>query len=189
MPEKYYLVSCSLDQYIPFCDVFIIPYLIWFPYQFGLLGYFLWGGTTKEEFYRFFLLITSGMTFFLVVSFFYPTRLDIRPEIHYGTNLFQNMIYYLYKTDPPANVLPSIHVFNSIVFHIAYCRSKEKGKDRLAKRISFVIMMSIVVSTGMIKQHSVIDILAGILMAGVGYVFVYRVCRRRDTVQEEDYVY
>ena len=37
--EPEYIIHCKLDEMIPFCEVFIIPYIFWFPY---VGGAFIW---------------------------------------------------------------------------------------------------------------------------------------------------
>ena len=32
VPDKVHIINCAIDQYIPFVEVFIIPYLLWFAY-------------------------------------------------------------------------------------------------------------------------------------------------------------
>lgn len=34
-PEHPFIVTNPLDRYIPFCEYFIVPYLLWFPYLIG----------------------------------------------------------------------------------------------------------------------------------------------------------
>ena len=37
--KKYYSVHCALDDAIPFCEWFFIPYLFWFVWLVGTLAY------------------------------------------------------------------------------------------------------------------------------------------------------
>ncbi|MDE6685928.1 MAG: phosphatase PAP2 family protein, partial [Lachnospiraceae bacterium] len=164
---------------IPYCGVFIVPYLLWFPYQFVLLGYFFMGGLNHKEFYRFMTYICGGMTCFLLVSWLYPNALELRPVLPSDGNVFDRMVQGLYWIDTPTNVLPSIHVFNSVVFHVTFCRGLERGSRRGWKRLSFVLVVLIVISTVLIKQHSVIDIVLGFTMAGMGYLLIYQRMLRR----------
>lgn len=174
--DVYHVIECGMDRIIPFCSVFIIPYLMWFPYQFILLGYFLMGGLDHKEFYRFMAYLCGGMTCFLLVSWLYPTALDLRPVLPVGGSVFDRMVRGLYSIDTPTNVMPSLHVYNSIVFHIAFCRSfslRDSGPD-IGKVFSLAMIILIIISTVMIKQHSLIDIAMGMVMAGAGYLQVYK---------------
>lgn len=177
--DSYHIIECGIDRWIPYCSVFIVPYLLWFPYQFVLLGYFFMGGLNHKEFYRFMTYICGGMTCFLLVSWLYPNALELRPVLPSDGSVFDRMVQGLYWIDTPTNVLPSIHVFNSVVFHVTFCRGLERGSRRGWKRLSFALVVLIVISTVLIKQHSVIDIVLGFLMAGVGYLLIYQRMLRR----------
>ena len=37
--HSYHIVHTVFDDWIPFCEVFIIPYLLWFPYMFLAVFY------------------------------------------------------------------------------------------------------------------------------------------------------
>lgn len=177
--DFYHVIECRIDRGIPYCSVFIVPYLLWFPYQFVLLGYFFMGGLNHKEFYQFMTYICGGMTCFLLVSWLYPNALELRPVLPSDGSVFDRMVQGLYRIDTPTNVLPSIHVFNSVVFHVTFCRGLERGFWRGWKRLSFALIVLIVISTVLIKQHSVIDIVLGFAMAGMGYLLVYQRMLRR----------
>ena len=83
------------------------------------------------------------------------------------------MVAWLYATDTPTNLFPSIHVYNSLCAHIAICSSKEfKNRPKL-KLASFILMASIILATMFLKQHSVFDVVTAFVMAAVMYSFVY----------------
>lgn len=177
--ESYHIIECRIDRMIPYCSVFIMPYLLWFPYQFTLLGYFFMGGLDHKEFYRFMIYICGGMTCFLLVSWLYPNVLELRPVLLPDGSVFDRMVQGLYLIDTPTNVLPSIHVFNSVVFHITFCRRVGRRTGCGQKSLSLVLITLIIISTVLIKQHSVIDIALGFVMAGIGYLLIYQRMLRR----------
>ena len=172
--DSYHIIECGIDRMIPYCGVFIVPYLMWFPYQFALLGYFFMGGLDHKQFYRFMIYICGGMTCFLLISWVYPNALELRPALPLRGDVFDRMVQGLYQIDTPTNVLPSIHVYNSMVFHITFCRGLERGTRRGWKRLSAVLVALIILSTVLVKQHSVIDLALGFLMAGIGYLLLYK---------------
>lgn len=98
-----------------------------------------------------------------------PTGLDLRPYRVYGSDLFAQAVRMLYATDTPLNVCPSIHVFNSVTLMMAYYRSRifETPGRRWMRPASAVLCVSIIASTVLLKQHSCIDVLLGILLAMV----------------------
>ena len=83
------------------------------------------------------------------------------------------MISVLHKADTNTNIFPSIHVFNSLVVHITICKSDELGKLRLVKIASLVLCVSICLSTMVLKQHSVVDVMGAALMAYGLYPLAY----------------
>lgn len=172
--ESYHIIECGIDRAIPYCGIFIVPYLIWFPYQFALLGYFFMGGLDHKEFYRFMIYICGGMTCFLLVSWLYPNALELRPALPPDGGVIDRMVQGLYLIDTPTNVLPSIHVYNSVVFHITFCRRTKRGMGLGQRRLSFALIALIIISTVLVKQHSVIDLALGLAMAGAGYLLIYK---------------
>ncbi len=172
--DSYHIIECGIDSAIPYCSIFILPYLMWFPYQFALLGYFLMDGLDHKEFYRFMIYICGGMTCFLLVSYLYPNASELRPALPSGGSVFDRMVRELYLIDTPTNVIPSIHVYNSVVFHVILCRKLGRGSGLGWKWLSFISITLIILSTVMIKQHSVIDLALGCVMAWMGYLLVYK---------------
>lgn len=89
-------------------------------------------------------------------------------------NIFTQMISGLYKTDTATNLWPSIHVYNSIGAHLAIAHSKAFENKKGICIASFILAASIVLSTVLIKQHSVFDVLTAFVMAAIMYLVVYR---------------
>ena len=118
---------------------------------------------------QFALPLFAGMTIALACYVILPTGLDLRPYRVYGSDLFAQAVRMLYATDTPLNVCPSIHVFNSVTLMMAYYRSRifETPGRRWMRPASAVLCVSIIASTVLLKQHSCIDVLLGILLAMV----------------------
>lgn len=163
--RHYHVIHSWLDDQIPFCEYFIIPYLLWFVYMVAGVVWFIFRSKDKREYYQLVSVLSMGMTIFLIVSCIYPNRQDLRPEVFTNNNLFTQMVQMLYAADTPTNVLPSIHVFNSLVMFYAINGSPQ-FKDRKGIRIGAgVLSVSIVLSTMFLKQHSVVDVSLGILLS------------------------
>ena len=110
--SDFHVIHAALDDYIPFIEYFIIPYLLWFAF---IVVTFLWFFFNDVSgFYKMAAFLFTGMTIFLIISTLYPNGLDLRPVQFERDNIFVDMVKMLYKADTPTNVLPSIHVFNSI---------------------------------------------------------------------------
>lgn len=167
----YNLIYSPIDDLIPFCELFVIPYYIWFPYMLIVFLYIFF--TSKEEFYKIATLIISGMTLFLIISMIYPNAHQLRPEYFERDNILTKLVTFTYSIDTPTNILPSIHVYNSIGCHIGVMKSERLKDNHWIRRISFLISISIVLSTVFIKQHSIIDGILALLFICIMYFLIY----------------
>ena len=104
----FHVIDTVFDDHIPFCEYFIVPYLLWFPYQIITVLYFIFRNKNKKEYYQLISNMMMGMTIFLIVSYVYPNVLHLRPAEFPRENVFTDMVKWLYRTDTPTNVLPSI---------------------------------------------------------------------------------
>ena len=168
VPLRSILVHCRLDDLIPFCKYAVIPYFAWFVWIPFTLFYLLWKAP-RADFWRLCLPLFAGMTIALAVYVILPNGLDLRPYRVYGSDIFARIVRQLYSTDTATNVCPSIHVFNSVTLMMAYYRSRifETPGRRWMRPASAVLCVSIIASTVLLKQHSCIDVLLGILLAMV----------------------
>lgn len=98
------------------------------------------------------------MTVFLIVSYVYPNAQHIRPTEFPRDNIFTDIVKWLYSTDTPTNILPSIHVFNSLAIHMSLTNCEALRNKKLIKAASFTLTALIIMSTMFLKQHSVIDV-------------------------------
>ncbi|MCR5720338.1 MAG: serine/threonine protein phosphatase [Lachnospiraceae bacterium] len=171
-PADFRVIHMALDDYIPFCEWFVLPYFIWFAYMLGVIVYFMF--TDKEEYFKVFTFLATGMTVFLLISTLFPNGHQLRPMAMPRNNVLTHMVRSLYRTDTPTNLWPSIHVYNSLGANIAIWRSKKFGDNKPVKIVSAIICTSIILSTMFIKQHSVFDVCTAFIMAAVMYVLVYR---------------
>lgn len=169
--NNYHLVHMKLDDMIPFCEFFVIPYFCWFAYVAGFVLYFIF--IDKESYWPMFWFLVTGMTLFLIVSFIYPNGHELRPTEFARDNVFTRMIANLYETDTATNILPSIHVYNSIGIHIAVRKSKRLSKHRAVQIVSEILCISIIMSTVFIKQHSMVDVISAFVLAVAMYVLIY----------------
>ena len=170
--KHYKVIHMALDDYIPFCEIFVIPYFLWFLYVAGEVLYFFF--KSKEDYYRTCIFLFTGMTIFLIISTLWPNGHHLRPVVMPRDNIFTRLIEHLYHTDTATNLWPSIHVYNSLGAHLAIVRSREFANRPGIRKGSLVLCISIILSTMLIKQHSVFDVLTAFCMAAVMYLLVYR---------------
>lgn len=170
--SRYRLIHVRPDDYIPFCEVFVIPYLLWFAYVAIVVLYFFL--KDKDDYFRVCTFLFTGMTVFLIISTLWPNGHDLRPAVMPRKNIFTDLVAALYRTDTPTNLWPSIHVYNSLGCHIAVMKSAKLEKKRGIRTVSYILCVSIILSTVFIKQHSLFDVTTAFIMAAVMYGVVYR---------------
>jgi membrane-associated phospholipid phosphatase len=178
-----YVINFGIDKYIPFCEVFIIPYLMWFGYVAFTVIYLCI--KDKEESDRLVAFLMAGMTIFIIVSAVFPNGHHLRPRTFPRDNIFTRLIGYLYATDTPTNVLPSIHVYNSVGIMIGVMRSKCFKNRNVLKVFMIVLGISIICSTVLIKQHSMLDVLLALLMSAIMYLVCYKTAPVHENVHEK----
>lgn len=169
----YHVVHTVFDDMIPFCEFFIVPYLLWFPYMIGTVLYFIFFNKNKREYYQLIFNMMMGMSIFLIVSYVYPNVLHLRPAEFPRDNIFTDLVKWLYRTDTPTNVLPSIHVFNSLAIHMSLTSCEALRDRRIIRYGSLTLTILIIMSTMLLKQHSVIDVCMGSTLALFGYLVFY----------------
>ena len=170
--KGYWVIHMDIDDVIPFCEVFIVPYLLWFLYIAVVVVYFFL--TNKDDYFKTCMFLFTGMTIFLLISTLWPNGHHLRPVEMPRDNIFTALVSGLYNTDTPTNLWPSIHVYNSIGAHIAIMKSKALEHNRVVRIGSFILAGSIILSTMFLKQHSVFDVVTAFIMAAVMYVVVYK---------------
>lgn len=169
--KDYRLIHTFIDDYIPFCELFVIPYFLWFLYVAATVMFFFF--TNKDDYYRTCTFLFTGMTVFLIISTLFPNGHHLRLTEMPRDNIFTHMVQGLWATDTPTNLWPSIHVYNSLGAHFAIIKSSRLENKKGIRAASLVLCVSIILSTMFIKQHSVFNVITGIIMALVMYRLVY----------------
>lgn len=173
--KNYKVIHVTMDDYIPFCEVFIIPYLLWFAYVAVVVVYLFF--KNKQDYYKTCAFLFTGMTVFLIVSTLWPNGHHLRPDILPRDNCFTWLVERLWTVDTPTNLWPSIHVLNSMGAHFAVMQSRELASAKWGGRlkiVSGILAISIILSTVFLKQHSLFDVATGLLMGSILYVLVYK---------------
>ena len=169
--SHYHLIHLKPDDLIPFCEIFVIPYLLWFAYVAAAVLYFFF--KDRDDYFRICTFLFTGMTVFLIVSTLWPNGHNLRPIIMPRDNVFTKLVSMLYRADTPTNIWPSIHVYNSLGCHFAVMKSARLEKHKGIRTGSLILCVSIILSTMFIKQHSVFDVTTAFIMAAVMYGIVY----------------
>lgn len=122
-PAELHMIHTPLDDKIPFCEYFIVPYVLWFFYVAGAVIYFAFVQKDVGEYWRFVVSLGIGMTLFLFVSWCYPNGHQLRPVLPQDGSIFMEMVRFFYSVDTSTNILSGIHVINALAVAAAVCRN------------------------------------------------------------------
>ncbi|MBR3611516.1 MAG: phosphatase PAP2 family protein [Oscillospiraceae bacterium] len=169
--ESYYPMHCFIDDMIPFCEIFLIPYLFWFVFLIGMHLYtLLYDADTFEKMMKYIIITYSAA---IIIYLFFPTCQNLRPEFFERSNIFTEFLEGFYVFDTNTNVCPSIHVIGSLA--VMFAAWNAKGLEAPGYKIAFGIMaLLICLSTVFLKQHSILDVLAAIPISLAAYPLCYR---------------
>ena len=170
--RNYTVIHMAIDDKIPFCELFIVPYMLWFLYVAWIVLYLFF--KNKNDYYKSCTFLFTGMTIFLIVSTFFPNIQHLRPFIMPRNNIFTKLVFSLYHIDTSTNLWPSIHVYNSLGVFFAVIHNKALASNKKIKMGSFIMSSLIILSTMFIKQHSMFDVMTAFIMAAIVYTIVYR---------------
>ena len=99
---------------------------------------------------------------------------DLRPEYLERANVFTWILKFIYNFDTPTNVFPSEHAVGTTAALLALWDCGYMKRHRLGGCLFLLWGALIIASTALTKQHALIDLPAGILLALTGGAFVYR---------------
>ncbi len=168
--DGYYPIHCPIDDAIPFCEYFLIPYLFWFVFLVGIHIYtFFFDAELFRKLMRFIIVSYSAA---MLIYILFPSCQELRPVTFERDNIFTRFISDFYKFDTNTNVCPSIHVIGSMAVMFSAWHSKHFNTP--VWRIVFGITAFLIsISTVFMKQHSIIDVFAAIPVCALAYYFVY----------------
>lgn len=158
--RHHYQFSTALDRAIP-----LIPWTvcIYFGcYAFWALHYCLCAAVPLRA-RRFFTadFIAKGVCFVFFVDL--PTTMA-RPAVQ-GLNVWESLVRALYILDAPVNLFPSIHCLNS---WLCWASARDiPAFSRGYKAFALCAAVAVCVSTLTLRQHVLLDVAGGILLAEV----------------------
>ena len=170
--DNCWITMMPVDSYIPFCEFFSVFYVLWFPSLAILTLYTMLCDTPAFRRFMMYVLVTFVPT--ALAFLFIPNGMVIRAEIDPGKNFFTWIVSIIYSMDTPTNAFPSLHVIGCFGIFFTVYHSQTLQKKRWAQILTPILMLLILVSTMLIKQHSLLDVLAAVPVSVVGYFLVYK---------------
>jgi PAP2 superfamily len=143
----------AIDAYIPFVPIFVFGYTLYYVWLF--LPMLLL--RTRAQFYQVMIGFNLVQVPALLLFLLYPSHMT-RPLVP-GDDIASRLVRFLYRMDPGFNLLPSLHVGHSVLVALFF--------HTFRPRSVWVTIGSglIILSTLLIKQHVVLDVLSGIVLA------------------------
>lgn len=167
--ERCHPIHCALDNAIPFCEVFVVPYLLWFFLVAGSLLYLFLYDIPNFRRLSIYIMITQAGA--MLIYIIWPSIQLLRPETMPRDNFFTWVLAFVYRFDTPTGVLPSLHAAYSIAIWSVFRHRKETA---LWWRILLPIFVALIIAaTFFAKQHSVLDALAALPLCLIGEALIY----------------
>lgn len=157
----FFHLAFPFEEDLPFLPALIFAYLL----EFGFMALAYLSIDDLRFFKRvtlaFFLCVTLHFTVFLI----FPVEYHLRPEVDPNRGWAYLLVSFYYWIDLPYNCFPSLHVSN--VFLIAFLMNRyRRGLGWILHPLALLVAVSVV----LVKQHYVVDVVAGFF---VGW-FIYR---------------
>ena len=162
-------MHCALDDLVPFCEVFVVPYCLWFLLVAGSLLYFFLYDIDSFRRLQIFIMITQAVA--MLAYIFYPSIQDLRPAVMPRQNVFTAILSFIYAFDTPTGVCPSLHVAYSMGIMSTWLKYRRAGAGFKAFIVAFVIVICL--ATAFVKQHSFVDIFWALPVSLLAEILVF----------------
>ena len=174
----------GLDNRIPFIPQMALFYIfLYYPWTFLTMLYFTfidyrWGPAFGLS--LLFVGFISVATYAVFPVSVYWWRRELLADPLAG-KFWAEIMYRYYERDTSFNCFPSLHAAKSTVvalFWLWYCRMHPSRLRAAAAAGSVVLAAGVVLSTLFVKQHYIVDEIAGIGLAVAASSAVVKLCRR-----------
>lgn len=165
---KHYDLTTDFDRAVPVMPAFVVVYLGC--YLFWAVNYILIAKQGKEHCMRF---VTADIISRLICCVFFlvfPTT-NVRPVLE-DTGIWTSLLQMVYEMDAPTRLFPSIHCLVSWFCYIGIRGQRSVSKGYRAFSCLFALLVCI--STQVTKQHYIVDVIGGIVIAELAW---YAACR------------
>lgn len=157
----YIILHSPMDEWIPFVKYAVGFYYLWFVCLAGTFVAFVFF-EERKRFLHMYCTIALCMFSSILFYFLVPTAVNLRPSSVSGNDIFASLVRMIWMADNSCNVCPSLHVSTAFLMDCVWQRSTllDKPWQKYAVRL---LDIGIILSTVLLKQHSVIDVFAGLL--------------------------
>lgn len=164
----HYNMTLPADGLIPLVPWMVSVYVLSYPFWF--INYILGTRGSKEDGFRFLSAEFAAKTVCLLCFLLIPT-ICVRPELS-GGGFWNWLLGLIYAVDTPDNLFPSVHCLAGWLSFIAVRNNPTVPKWYRWFSLAFAI--AICASVVMTKQHVLVDIPSGVILAELSYWLVER---------------
>lgn len=168
IPKTPYNIALPIDAQIPLIPWTVLIY--WGGIVFWIVNYIAGVKYDKGNGYRFIAAHYIGVIISFFFFVFFPTEI-LRPEVT-GNSFCEWILTLTYRVDEGNNCFPSMHCFFSWLSWIGVRRNRHI--PGIYQVISLLIAVSICISTLTVKQHFLVDVPAGIILAEISYLMAVK---------------
>ncbi len=162
-----HLIGNNIDLRIPFNVYAIIPYCIWYIMLF-VVPYIIYK-KDKSIFSKYCLTYIFMTLVANIIFVAYPTTV-VRPPIE-GNSIIDLIARFIFWIDTPIlNCFPSLHCAISMLWILFTYNLK--NTNIYFKLFVFIMSVTIMASTLILKQHVFIDLVSGDIIATVIYIVI-----------------
>jgi len=170
-----------IDTMIPVVTWFAYPYVSWMPILY--LGFLYFAFVDRALYWRTVIIYNISIMICNAIFILFNTYVP-RPEIE-ATDWATMLIQFVYTNDAPLNCFPSIHCLTSYLLFIMI--NRHLNWHMAWRAAASIWLWLIIASTVFIKQHSIIDIAGGIIVAEGVYqlvrIYMNRSAKRKQPVR------
>lgn len=163
-------LTTDLDLMIPYVEIFVVPYLLWYLFIGGTLIYLCF--RSREQYQRVILAYAISLIACYTIYYYFQTTVQ-RPELT-GTAPLTKLMRFVYGNDQPFNCFPSLHCLTCFLMMIAVRNGK------FSKLVYWVVQVSsvvIIASTLFVKQHVILDAVGALIVAELSYYLATNLLR------------
>jgi membrane-associated phospholipid phosphatase len=173
----YSYIFIGFNEKVPFWPWTIYPYVVAYPFWAATFIYI--SMRSKENMYK--ITVITLVTFIICGIWYFFWQSDVESwrltsglflNNDYLTprtdlNFTESLVMWIYQAAGPRNALPSMHTLMSWLCILTI--RLDRKMPMVAKVIIWTLSIAIIVATQTLKQHYVIDLIAGIALAELAF--------------------
>ena len=156
-------LTTAFDRRIPFVRQSVIFYFMWYIEIFVIIAWHYFRKDMKG-YWRVTAMILIGLYATRIFGVIFPNEVNLRPFFVNGSDICSRLTRWVYASDDNQSVFPSGHAFGAFLMMAEWARYTDK---RWQRGLNFTVNAGIVLSTVLLKQHSIYDVIGGFFLAVV----------------------